>query len=124
MSSIPKYSQAPLVIPRTRQHSRDGPRSLYQFNTALSHGAYPRIRYMERVTTCGCHFICQPLSVSILILKPLIGSQELLTHLRYCIQQTSSVGGKDFSPQTFGLLQVLYRTNPEAYELFAVVLSL
>ena len=77
---------------------------------------------MERVYSCGCHFIGQPLSASILRINPFIGSLELLTHLMCCIQQTSSVGGKDFSPQTLGLLQVLflYRTNPEAYDLFAV----
>ena len=28
-------------------------------NTALSHRTYPMIRYMERSTTCGCHFIDQ-----------------------------------------------------------------
>ena len=73
------------------------------------------IHYMERSTRYGCHFINQPLSSFILGIDP----PDLLTHARWWIQQTSSVGRRDFSSQTLGLLQVLFlhRTGPEAYNL-------
>ena len=75
--------------------------------------------YIERSTTCGCHLINQPLSSSVLRIDPFFGFPVLLTHARWCIQQTSSVGRRDFSPKTLGLLHVLYlhRTSPEAYDM-------
>ena len=53
---------------------------------------------MERSTTYGCHFIDQPLSSFILRIDP----PELPTHARWWIQQTSSVGGRDFLPKLWG----------------------
>ena len=53
---------------------------------------------MERSTTYGCHFIDQPLSSFILRIDP----SELPTHARWWIQQTSSVGGRDFLPKLWG----------------------
>ena len=50
---------------------------------------------MERSTTYGCLFIDQLLSSFILRIDP----PELLTHARWWIQQTSSVGGRDFLPK-------------------------
>ena len=53
---------------------------------------------METSTTYGCHFIDQPLSSFVLRIDP----SELPTHARWWIQQTSSVGGKDFLPKLWG----------------------
>ena len=53
---------------------------------------------MQRSTTYGCHFIDQPLSSLIFRIDPL----ELPTHARWWIQQTSSVGGRDFLPKLWG----------------------
>ena len=53
---------------------------------------------MGRSTTYGCHFIDQPLSSFMLRIDPL----ELPTHARWWIQQTSSVGGRDFLPKLWG----------------------
>ena len=53
---------------------------------------------MERSTTYGCLFIDQLLSSFILRIDP----PELLTHARWWIQQTSSVGGRDFLPKLWG----------------------
>ena len=53
---------------------------------------------MERSTMYGCHFIDQPLSSFILR----IDLPELPTHARWLIQQTSSVGGRDFLPKLWG----------------------
>ena len=50
---------------------------------------------MVRSTTCGCHFINQPLSSFILRNDP-------QNFLRWWIQQTSSVGGRDFLPKLRG----------------------
>ena len=62
---------------------------------SLSHRTYPRVRYMERSTTYGCHFTDQLLSSFKLRIDP----PELPTHARWWIQQTSSVGGRDFLPK-------------------------
>ena len=56
---------------------------------------------MERSTTYGCHFIDQPLSSLILRIDAL----ELPTHARWWIQQTSSVGGRDFLPKLWGCIK-------------------
>ena len=56
------------------------------------------IRYMERSTTYGCHFIDEPLSSFILRIDP----PELPSHARWWVQQTSSVGGRDFLPRLWG----------------------
>ena len=53
---------------------------------------------MERSTTYVCLFIDQLLSSFILRIDP----PELLTHARWWIQQTSSVGGRDFLPKLWG----------------------
>ena len=53
---------------------------------------------MERSTMYGCHFIDQPLSSFIFRIDP----PELPTHTRWWIQQTSSVGGRDFLPKLWG----------------------
>ena len=53
---------------------------------------------MGRSSTYGCHFIDQPLSSFILRIDP----PELPTHARWWIQQTSSVGGRDFLPKLWG----------------------
>ena len=53
---------------------------------------------MERSTTYGCHFIDQPLSSFILRIDP----PKLPTHASWWIQQTSSVGGRDFLPKLWG----------------------
>ena len=53
---------------------------------------------MERSTTYGCHFIDQHLSFFILRIDP----PELPTHARWWIQQTSSVGGRDFLHKLWG----------------------
>ena len=53
---------------------------------------------MQKSTTYGCHFIDQPLSSFVLRIDP----SELPTHARWWIQQTSSVGGKDFLPKLSG----------------------
>ena len=53
---------------------------------------------MERSTTYGCHFIDQPLSSFLLRIDP----PELPTHAMWWIQQTSSVGGRDFLPKLWG----------------------
>ena len=53
---------------------------------------------MGRSTTYGCHFIDQPISSFILRIDP----PELPTHARWWIQQTSSVGGRDFLPKRWG----------------------
>ena len=73
---------------------------------------------MERSTTCGCHFIDQPLSSFILRIDP----PELPTHARWWIQQT--VGGRDYFPRLWGCfteLVLFHRTSTEAYDLLAVV---
>ena len=53
---------------------------------------------MERSTMYGCHFIDQPLSSFILR----IDSPELPNRARWWIQQTLSVGGRDFLPKLWG----------------------
>ena len=53
---------------------------------------------MERSTTYRCHFIDQPLSSFILGIDP----PELPSHARWWIEQTSSVGGRDFLPKLWG----------------------
>ena len=53
---------------------------------------------MQKSTTYGCHFIDQPLSSFVIRIDP----SELPTHARWWIQQTSSVGGKDFLPKLWG----------------------
>ena len=53
---------------------------------------------MQKSTTYGCHFIDQHLSSFVLRIDP----SELPTHARWLIQQTSSVGGKDFLPKLWG----------------------
>ena len=53
---------------------------------------------MERSTTYGCHFIDQPHSSFIRRIDP----PEVPTHARWWIQQTSSVGGRDFLPKLWG----------------------
>ena len=53
---------------------------------------------MERSTTYGCHFIDHPLSSFILRIDP----SELPTHARWWIQQTLSVGGRDFLAKLWG----------------------
>ena len=57
---------------------------------SISHRTYLGIRYMAK----KYHYIDQPLSSFILRIDP----SELPTHARWWIQQTSSVGGRDFSP--------------------------
>ena len=53
---------------------------------------------MERSTTYGCHFIDHPRSSFILGIDP----PELPTHARWWIQQTLSVGGRDFLTKLWG----------------------
>ena len=57
---------------------------------------------MERSTTYGGHFIDQPLSSFILRIDP----PELPTQARWWIQQTSSVGGRDFLPKVWGCFKL------------------
>ena len=53
---------------------------------------------MGRSSTYGCHFNDQRLSSFIFKIDP----PELTTHARWWIQQTSSVGGRDFLPKIWG----------------------
>ena len=75
---------------------------------------------MERSTTYGCHFIDQPLSSFILRIDPLQTSYP-----RKVVDPADIIcWRKRFSPQTLGLLQVLFLLFLlEAYDLLAVVPS-
>ena len=91
-------------------------------------------------TTYGCHFIDQPF-IPFIIFYTLyilfytlytlfytlyrIDPPELPTYVRWWIQQTSSVGGRDFLPNFGAACEALFihRTSPEAYNLLAVVPS-
>ena len=57
---------------------------------------------MERSTTYGCHYIDQHLSSFILRIDP----PELPTNGRWWIQQTSSVGGRDFLSKLWGCFKI------------------
>ena len=88
---------------------------------SLSHRTYPRIHYMERTTTYGCHFIDQPQSSIILRIDP----PQTSYPCKVVDPAEVICWRKRFSPQTLGLLQVLFlhRTNLEAYGLLPVVPS-